>query len=376
MKKEKVLKLSELIKPLKNSLQEKKKAAARRTASKASARPKIKAKKAESKKAGLETKSEKLGTESRLDRPVRKAGDVIPVSRRETPAPDEAKWGLVLMGGGTRALAHIGVLEALLENDLMPPIITGTSMGAVIGGLFAAGYFPPELEKLSRQLSYSRLSQLRRSRIPIPDRLVDYLMVESYQKRLLRRMGLEKEDRLEKQLQEMVGDINIEDLSVRFGCNAVDLVSGREVNFTSGPLYQALRASLAFPFVIEPARLPGQLLVDGGLLNNCPVRLARELGATGVLVPDVHRPLKKMPAAGFTSAFIMVHRMVQVVLADSTESKLPEADLILKINPGVDTFDFIRAARVINLGRKITRDNIQAIKEMVSRLSGKDRSES
>ncbi|MDI6849565.1 MAG: patatin-like phospholipase family protein [Candidatus Saccharicenans sp.] len=376
MKKEKVLKLSELIKPLKDSLQEKKKAAGRRTASKASPRPKIKAKKAESKKARLEIKSEKLGTESRLDRSVRKAGDVIPVSRRETPAPVEAKWGLVLMGGGTRALAHIGVLEALLENDFMPPIITGTSMGAVIGGLFAAGYFPPELEKLSRQLSYSRLSQLRRSRIPIPDKLVDYLMVESYQKRLLRRMGLEKEDRLEKQLQEMVGDINIEDLSVRFGCNAVDLVSGREVNFTSGPLYQALRASLAFPFVIEPARLPGQLLVDGGLLNNCPVRLARELGATGVLVPDVHRPLKKMPAAGFTSAFIMVHRMVQVVLADSTESKLPEADLILKINPGVDTFDFTRAARVINLGRKITRDNIQAIKEMVSRLSGKDRSES
>jgi len=279
--------------------------------------------------------------------------------------PGKDRWALVLMGGGARALAHIGVLQALLDNDLVPPIITGTSMGAIIGGLFAAGYFPLELEKLGRKLSYSRLASLRRSRIPLPEKLFDYLALESYQKRLLRRVGLEKDDPLEKDLWSLVEDILIEDLPVRFGCNAVDLVSGREIYFTSGPLFRALRASMAFPLVIEPARMPGMLLVDGGLLNNCPVQLARELGATRVLVPDVHRPLKKVPARRFDSAFVMINRLVQVVLSDSTESRLPGADLVLKINPNVDTFDFTTVRRVINLGRRITQENIEAVRELV-----------
>ncbi|MGQ9801346.1 MAG: patatin-like phospholipase family protein [Candidatus Saccharicenans sp.] len=286
------------------------------------------------------------------------------ISRDNSAAGDSGCWALVLMGGGARALAHIGVLEALVANDLMPPIITGTSMGAILGGLFAAGYLPPELEKLSRQLSYSRVASLRKTRIPVPDKLVDYLMLESYQKRLLRRIGLEKGDLLEKSLRQLVGEVLIEELPIHFGCNAVDLVSGQEINFTRGPLYRALRASMAFPFVIEPVRFGGRLLVDGGLLNNCPIRLARELGATKVFVPDVHRPLKKMSLRHFDSTFIMVHRLVQVVLADSTEGKLPEADLVININPDVDTFDFRSVRRVVNLGRRITLENIGAIKEL------------
>jgi NTE family protein len=276
------------------------------------------------------------------------------------------QWGLVLMGGGARALAHIGVLEALLENDLVPPIITGTSMGAVIGGLFAAGYLPRELEELGRELSYNRLMRLKKARIPIPDKLVDWLFLESYQRKLLRRVGLEKHDFLEKMLKDLVGELLIEDLAIRFGCNAVDLVSGQEVNFTSGPLYQALRASIAFPLIIEPARFSGKLLVDGGLLNNCPVRLARELGAKKVLVPDVHRPLKRLTARRFDSALSLVNRLVQVVLADSTDGKLPEADLVIRINTRVETFDFTRIRQTINLGRKITLENLKAIRKMVS----------
>lgn len=279
------------------------------------------------------------------------------------------KWALVLMGGGARGLAHIGVLEALLENDLIPPIITGTSMGAIVGGLFAAGYLPREIEEISKELSYSRLAKLRQVKLPIPDKLVDYLLLESYQKRLLRRMGLEKGDALEKSLRELVGEVLIEDLPVRFGCNAVDLVSGREVSFTSGKLYRALRASMAFPFVIEPACFSGMLLVDGGLLNNVPIRLARELGASKVFVPDVHRPLKKMPARNFDSTFIMVHRLIQVVLADSTDGKINEADLIININPKVDTFDFTNVSRVIRLGKKVTQENIEAIKNLVAQAT-------
>lgn len=282
MREKKILSLEELIKPLRNSIKGRKEKAGPGTVK----REKIQ-----------DRDNTGNNIKMKIERPQRREeiNKEKPEDIKETPVANrtpgqEGKWALVLMGGGARALAHIGVLEVLLDNDLVPPIITGTSMGAIIGGLFAAGYLPPELEKLGRQLSYGRLSGLRRSKIPIPDKLVDYLMLESYQKRLLRRIGVKKEKLLEEHLRELVDDVLIEELPVRFGCNAVDLVSGQEVNFTSGPLHLALRASMAFPFVIEPARFSGRLLVDGGLLNNCPIRLARELGATRVFVPDVHRP--------------------------------------------------------------------------------------
>ncbi|MGB9893733.1 MAG: patatin-like phospholipase family protein, partial [Candidatus Saccharicenans sp.] len=100
------------------------------------------------------------------------------LTRNKKANKNSGQWALVLMGGGARGLAHIGVLEALLENDLVPPIITGTSMGAIVGGLFAAGYLPREIERLSHELSYSRLAKLRQAKIPIPDKLVDYLLLE------------------------------------------------------------------------------------------------------------------------------------------------------------------------------------------------------
>ncbi len=366
MKKEKGLKWSELIKPLKETLMEKIKDDGGAKAEKAEAESSAKAENSRKRKTRVRTKTKKGAKDSGMNKSILIL-DEEGMSPEKEEEMEKARWGLVLMGGGARAIAHIGVLEALVEHDLIPSVITGTSMGAVIGGLFAAGYFPPELEKISHELSYHRLSQLRRKRLPIPDPLFDYLLVETYQRRIMREAVRKNADPIEMKLRELVGDVRIEELSLKFGCNAVDLVSGREINFTSGPLYRALRASLAFPFVIRPARFSGMLLVDGGLLNNCPVRLARELGAVRVFAPDVHRPLKKIPASRFTSAFVMVHRMVQVVLADSTDSKLPEADLVVKINPGVDTFDFTTVRRVINLGKKVTLENIQAIKEMIAR---------
>ncbi|HRD01803.1 MAG TPA: patatin-like phospholipase family protein [Candidatus Saccharicenans sp.] len=277
------------------------------------------------------------------------------------------QWALVLMGGGARGLAHIGVLKALLENGLTPPIITGTSMGAIIGGLFSAGYLPAEIEAIAQELGSSQLARLRQSKLPIPDKLVDYFIFESYQKKLIKRFGHEKGDILEKSLRHFLGEVCLEDLSIRFGCNAVDLVSGREVCFTSGPLYRALRASAAYPLLIDPACFQRSFMVDGGLLNNVPINLARQLGAARVLVPDIHRLLPKMPAAKLKSNLAVIFRLIQIVLADSTDSRLPAADLLININPSVDTFDFTQTKRLVSLGQKVTQTKIRAIKNMISK---------
>ena len=270
------------------------------------------------------------------------------------------------MGGGARGLAHIGVLKALLENDLTPPIITGTSMGAIVGGLFSAGYLPAEIEAIAQELGSSELVRLRQSKFPIPDKLVDYFIFESYQKKLFKRFGQEKGDVLEKSLRHLLGDVCLEDLTIRFGCNAVDLVSGRQVWFTSGPLYRALRASAAYPLLIEPARWERSFFVDGGLLNNVPIDLARELGATKVIVPDVHRPLRRLPRAKLKSNLSLVFRLIQIVLADSTDSQLPAADLLIEINPSVDTFDFTRTKYLVNFGQKVTQSSLKAIRKIIS----------
>jgi NTE family protein len=284
-------------------------------------------------------------------------------SRRLSSA---GNWALVLMGGGARGLAHIGVLRALLDIGLIPPIITGTSMGAVVGGLFSAGYLPGEIETIARELSSSQLARLKKRNFPVPEHLVDYFIFEAYQKKLVKRFGRQEADVAEDSLRQLVGQVKIEDLSIRFGCNAVDLVGGREVSFTSGPLYRALRASLAYPLLIDPARFDHSLLVDGGLLNNVPVTLARQLGAAKVLVPDVHRPLRKMSAAKLKSNLSVFFRLVQIVLADSTDSQLPRADLIININPPVNTFDFTQVKRVVNLGQRATQAKIKEIKKMIS----------
>jgi NTE family protein len=139
---------------------------------------------------------------------------------------------------------------------------------------------------------------------------------------------------LEKSLRHLLV-MSAEDLTIRFGCNAVDLVSGRQVWFTSGPLYRALRASAAYPLFIEPAHWERSFFVDGGLLNNVPIDLARELGATKVIVPDVHRPLRRLPRAKLKSNLSLVFRLIQIVLADSTDSQLPAADLLIEINPSL-----------------------------------------
>ena len=276
------------------------------------------------------------------------------------------KWGLVLMGGGARGLAHIGVLKALVENDLTPPVITGTSMGAIVGGLFSAGYLPTEIEAIARELGSSQIARWRQSKFPIPDKLVDFFVFESYQKKLLKRFGQEKGDVLEKSLHHLLGNVCLEELSICFGCNAVDLVSGRQVWFTSGPLYRALRASAAYPPLIEPARWERAFLVDGGLLNNVPIDLARELGATKVIVPDVHRPLPRLPRTKLKSNLSLVSRLIQIVLADSTESQLPAADLLIRINPAVDTFDFTRTKYLVDFGQKVTLASIKAIRKTIS----------
>ncbi|MEA2904678.1 MAG: hypothetical protein QOI12_2065 [Alphaproteobacteria bacterium] len=170
--------------------------------------------------------------------------------------------GLALGGGAARGFAHIGVLQTLLAHGLKPDVVAGTSMGAVIGGCYAAG----ELDDIA---AWARGLTRRR--------ILGYLDVS------LAGSGLISGGRLARRLEASIGRSKIEALDTRFAAIATEIDTGHEVWLTRGRLLEALRASYALPGVFAPVRVGGRWLVDGALVNPVPVSAARAFGARLVI---------------------------------------------------------------------------------------------
>lgn len=160
------------------------------------------------------------------------------------------KISLVLSGGGARGLAHIGVIDELQDQGYEISSIAGTSMGALVGGVYAAGKLDEFKEWM---LGLDKLKVLR---------LVDFTFSKQ---------GLIKGDRVLNSMKKFVEDVNIEDLKLPYAAVAVDLLNREEVVFTKGSMYDAIRASISIPSVMTPVKMNKTLLVDGGVLNNIPV---------------------------------------------------------------------------------------------------------
>jgi len=184
-----------------------------------------------------------------------------PGVRRRRPA-----IGLVLGAGAARGWAHIGVCQELMALGIAPCIVVGASIGAVVGGCFAAGRLA-ELEAFTRSLT---------------KRSVLGLMDVSFSGG-----GLLGGARLRRRLEQVFAGAKIEDLPIRFAAVATELGSGNEIWLTRGALIEALRASYALPGVFEPVRWGGRWLIDGALVNPVPVTLARALGADKVIAVNI-----------------------------------------------------------------------------------------
>ena len=163
---------------------------------------------------------------------------------------DKKNVSLALGSGGARGMAHIGVIRWLDEHDYQIKVIAESSIGALIGGIYAAG----ELDTYTKWVSALRKRDVLR--------LLDFAY---------NRAGLFSGDRLMKKLKDMLGDAQIEDLPVSFTAVTTDLDNGREVWINKGPLFDAIRASIAIPSVFTPVRYHGRILVDGGVLNPIPI---------------------------------------------------------------------------------------------------------
>lgn len=175
--------------------------------------------------------------------------------------------GLVLGGGAARGWAHIGVIRALAERGIMPNLVVGASVGAIVGGALAAGRLEI-FESWVRQLG--RLDILR---------LLDARITGG---------GFLRGGILMKALGEVIGNPEIEDLAIPFACVATELGTGREIWLSDGPLLDACRASISLPGLFAPSARNGRYLLDGGLVNPVPVSLARSLGAEIVIAVNLN----------------------------------------------------------------------------------------
>jgi NTE family protein len=286
------------------------------------------------------------------------------------PKKTKKRWALVLMGGGARGLAHIGVLRVLEKNGLVPDIIAGTSMGAIVGGLFAAGLSGARLTEMLGGLSLNNDADkpARRNLFKRPKNLFEYIMLSDYKNRFFSKMGLAKEDAIETYLKSCVGDVRIEDLPIKFVCNAVDLVSGKEVLLAEGSLAKALRATMSLPLVFAPVRMRGMLLLDGGVLNSAPVEAAVKAGAEVTVLVDIHRPIKKMPPEKLKNTFQVVQRMIDVAWAASFEERARHADFVLRVPVDLGTLDFSEPRRIALKGERAAAANLQHIQEALGGL--------
>lgn len=276
-------------------------------------------------------------------------------------------WALVLMGGGARGLAHIGVLRLLEKKGLVPDVIAGTSMGALVGGLFAAGLSGTRLTEMLDGMGLEDAAERARRRgvFNRSRNLFEYLLFTDTKNRFISKIGVDKEDAVEAYLKSCVGDVRIEDLRVKFLCNAVDLVSGREVLFDRGKLTRALRATMSLPLVFAPVRMGGMLLLDGGVLNSAPVEAAKAAGAEVAVLVDVHRPLKRVPKDRLKSTFQIVQRTVEVATAASFEERARHADFVLRVPVDQGILSFSEPRRIALIGERVAAAGLEGLKKAI-----------
>lgn len=276
------------------------------------------------------------------------------------------KVALVLSGGGARGIAHIGVIEELENQGYEITSIAGTSMGSVVGGVYAAG----KMEEFKEWLyTLDKRGVLR---------LLDFTFGKQ---------GMVKGDKVFKVMKEFIGDIRIEDMDIPFAAVAADLIKKEEVVFRKGSIYDAMRASVSIPTLLTPVKMEKSLLVDGGVMNNLPISHVRRIAGDMVIAVYVNSdiPLRRpsvskqelnarqslyrkrvkefqdyLPGTRSKSSedqlgyfnllnqtiSLMTHHMTQMTI----EKQSP--DLMIEVShDSCGTYDFYKAEEMVEMGR-------------------------
>ena len=279
-------------------------------------------------------------------------------------ADSQPTTGLVLSGGAARGLAHIGVLKALEEHGVRIDAIAGTSMGAVIGGLYAAGYSVEELEQLAGSLDWQQVLSDDPARQDVPFRRKqddrDFLVKRKLSFRDDGSLGLplgviqgqNLALLLERLLVHASDTRDFDQLPIPFRAVATDIANDQKVVFRSGHLPQAIRASMSIPAVFAPVEVNGRLLVDGGMVDNIPMDVAREMGVDRLIVVDIGTPL--LPREQLLTVVDVLNQSITMMTRRNSEAQLEtlraEDLLVQPMLAGFGATDFGLAEQLIDAG--------------------------
>ncbi len=300
----------------------------------------------------------------------------VTFSPAQTPnaIPSRPRIGLALSGGGARGFAHIGILKTIDSLGLPVDYIAGTSMGGLIGALYAIGYSGAELERIALETNWNQLfsDQLPRNILPYPEKKETdkYQLVLGLKNREIQLpSGLIRGQKITQMLSRLTYAFqNVKDfdrLPIPFRCVAIDLISSRKVVLSKGSLSKAMRATMSLPTIFYPVSWGDSLLIDGGMMDNLPVDVVREMGANIVIAVNVGEPQKSKEE--LNNIIDIVGQIFSLANTEAQEWALANADLVLTPPLGSMTgadFDKADIRRAIRRGHRVAADSLAALLEI------------
>jgi len=255
------------------------------------------------------------------------------------------KVGLALGGGAAKGLAHIGVIRVLEKAGIEISYIAGTSMGALIGGYYAATKDIAFLENLFLKIEHKDIYRL--------SHIVRKKDGELFKDRTVLEM-----------ISEQIKKVNIEDCKIPFSAIATDVENGDEIVLNSGNLYDAIQASTALPLIFKPATINGRLLMDGGFVNPVPADVVRKMGAEFVIAVDVSSRWENLETGSLNpiKVYNMIPQALSIIEYQIARRILKEADVVLTPPVlGYKMFQFDDAKEIIKCGENETKNKLRVI---------------
>lgn len=258
------------------------------------------------------------------------------------------KLALVLSGGAAKGYAHIGVIKELVKHNIVPDLIVGTSMGALIGGMYASGKSIEELEQMA--LKFNKIGNFS---------LVSTLFKEN----------MINTNKIKKIIEREFDNKTYEDCKIKFVSVATDVEKAKEVKFSSGLLKQGVMASISIPGVFPRCKIDNHLYADGGMMNNLPEDVAKEIMPDAVVlsvdvIGDYSKQLEKLKLKTLES----VLNAMTLLTSNIIKNRPQYADLRLTLSmPNVSQLDFSKTTCEwsIKKGQAVTKKNINKIKELL-----------
>ncbi len=292
----------------------------------------------------------------------------------------EEKVGLALSGGGARGLAHIGILKVIDELDVKVDYIAGTSMGAVVGGLYAMGYSAEEIEDMILNTDFDNIFDEAVSREDLYIGQKRWMPYANY--------FFDLDDKFHPGLPEAlfsgsklintffdytypVSNINdFNQLPIQFKCVATNIITGEMQVFEKGNLHEAMRASMSAPSILEPMKLGEEIYIDGGIRTNLPSKIVKEMGADTIIGLQLSSELRSKE--NLDNLIKVLDQTINFSMTDNVKKSIELCNILIKPELfEISNYDFDNKKKIIDLGEIAAREHIEKLKELPKRKERK-----